>query len=341
MTSKPLVALTLGDASGIGPELVARLVERAEWRDVARAVIVGDRWVWEAGQGVAGVRPTVRLVRDLAQARQGDEGVCAFLEIQTVSQDDVAVGRATAAAGRGALTALNVCLEGVRGGAVDAVCFAPLNKHAMKLGGLKFEDELHHFADFFGVESYFCEFNTLGQLWTSRVSSHVPMKEIFRHITPDRLEAAAQLTWKTLREAGFDSPRIGVAALNPHGGDGGTCGREEVDILAPTLERLRHAGVPVAGPFPADTIFLKARDGLLDAIVTLYHDQGQIAIKLMGFERGVTVQGGLPAPITTPSHGTAFDIAGLGRARPDAMVQAFLLAASMGAAKRVAMERAR
>jgi 4-hydroxythreonine-4-phosphate dehydrogenase len=180
------------------------------------------------------------------------------------------------------------------------------------------------------VTDYFCEFNTLGTLWTSRISSHIPLAEIPKYVTKDRIKAAARLTYQTLKRAGFEKPRVGIAALNPHGGDGGTCGREEIDIIEPAARELNAEGLPIEGPYPADTIFLKAQAGILDAIVTMYHDQGQVAIKLMGFSRGVTVQGGLPAPITTPAHGTAFDITGAGTANVEAMTQALLLAAKMG-----------
>ena len=129
-------------------------------------------------------------------------------------------------------------------------------------------------------------------------------------------------------------PRVAVAGFNPHNGDGGTCGREEIDIIEPAVRKLNARGIEVVGPYPADTIFLKARDGELDAIVTMYHDQGQIAIKLMGFSKGVTVQGGLPVPITTPAHGTAYDIAGEGRANVDAIANAFDIARRMGLAYR-------
>ena len=218
-------------------------------------------------------------------------------------------------------------------GDIDAVCFAPLNKQAMKKGGMAFEDEQHFFADHLGVTGYFCEFNTLGTLWTSRISSHIPLADIPKYVTKDRIKAAARLTFQTLKRAGFAAPRVALAALNPHGGDGGTCGREEIDIIEPAARELNEEGLPILGPFPADTIFLKARDGQLDSIVTMYHDQGQVAVKLLGFERGVTVAGGLPVPITTPAHGTAFDIVGQGKANAEAMTQAFLLAAKMGAAR--------
>ncbi len=330
--TRPVVAVSFGDASGIGPELVARLLARPDVKDAGQILVVGDDWVWQEAKRVAGTAPAVTVIRDWTEARGGD-GTPLFLPLETVNRTDVVTGQVTAAAGAGARTALRACLDAVKCGDIDAICFAPLNKLAMKKGGMAFEDELHFFADYFGVTDYFCEFNTLGTLWTSRISSHIPLADIPKYVTKDRIKAAARLTYQTLKRAGFADPRVAVAALNPHGGEGGTCGREEIDIIAPAVRELNQEGLPIQGPFPADTIFLKARDGALDSIVTMYHDQGQVAVKLMGFERGVTVQGGLPAPITTPAHGTAFDIVGQGKANAEAMTQAFLLAAKMGAAR--------
>ncbi|HEV2674954.1 MAG TPA: 4-hydroxythreonine-4-phosphate dehydrogenase PdxA [Aliidongia sp.] len=333
-STRPVVALTLGDASGIGPELVAKLLSRPDVVAAARIVLVGDPWVWAEGQRVANLTPTVRPIENWAAAKTGGDDLPMFLATDTVAQADIVPGRMTAAAGRGARAALTLCLDAFTRHDIDAICFAPLNKQALKKGGMAFEDELHFFADHLGVTSYFCEFNTLGTLWTSRISSHVPLAQVTTLITKDRIKAAAKLTGETLRRAGFANPRIGLAALNPHGGDGGTCGREEIDIIEPAARELNAEGVPILGPYPADTIFLKARDGLLDAVVTMYHDQGQVAIKLLGFEKGVTVQGGLPVPITTPAHGTAFDIVGANKANVEATAQAFLLAARLGASYR-------
>jgi 4-hydroxythreonine-4-phosphate dehydrogenase len=330
--SKPVVAVTFGDTSGIGPELVAKLLTRPQALAAAHIVLVGDAWVWAEGQRIAGSDIKIRTITDWRQAREGD-GMAMLLEIDTVAKTDILAAQITAAAGRGARTALTACLDAAKRGDIDAICFAPLNKLAMKKGGMDFEDELHFFADYFGVTDYFCEFNTLGTLWTSRISSHIPLADIPKYVTGDRIKAAARLTWRTLKQAGFAQPRVAVAALNPHGGEGGTCGREEIDIIAPAVKELNEEALPILGPFPADTIFLKARDGQLDSIVTMYHDQGQVAVKLLGFERGVTVQGGLPIPITTPAHGTAFDIAGQGKANAEAMTQAFLLAAKMAATR--------
>lgn len=331
----PVVALTLGDPAGIGPELMASLMARTDLMSQANVVLVGDPWLWSDGQRVAGLSVPTRPVASLSEVRsRPDPATPAFMAVHTVKQAEVHRSLAEAAGGRSVLQVLDLCMDAALRRDIDAICFAPLNKHAMKQGGLQHEDELHHFAQHLGVKTYFCEFNTLGGLWTSRVSSHVPLKDAAKYLEKSRIMDAASLIYRSLQANGVSHPRVAVAGFNPHNGDGGTCGREEIDIIEPAVRALNAAGLPVLGPFPADTIFLKARAGELDAVVTLYHDQGQIAIKLMGFSQGVTVQGGLPIPITTPAHGTAYDIAGLGRANVDATANAFRIACRMGRAYR-------
>jgi 4-hydroxythreonine-4-phosphate dehydrogenase len=332
--AQPVVAVTLGDPAGIGPELVARLLARPDLMRLANVVLVGDPWLWEEGQAIAGVQVPTQAVSGFAEVRgRANTAIPAFLATHTVKPEQVVKAQAGAAGGASVLAVLDRCMDATLAGHIDAITFAPLNKHAMKMGGLKHEDELHHFAQHLGVTGYFCEFNTLNGLWTSRISSHVPLKDVPLYLDQQRIIDAATLIYKSLQLSGNATPRVAVAGFNPHNGDGGTCGREEIDIIAPAVARLAAMGMPVQGPFPADTIFLKARDGDYQAIVTMYHDQGQIAIKLMGFSQGVTVQGGLPIPITTPAHGTAFDIVGLGKANVDATANAFKIACRMGQAR--------
>jgi 4-hydroxythreonine-4-phosphate dehydrogenase len=331
----PVVALTLGDPAGIGSELIVKLLARPQVTQQANVVLVGDPWLWAEGQKIAGVQIPSVVVSSFAEVRsRQDAAAPAFLAVHTVSHDQVNRGIAASAGGKSVLQILDNCMGAALRNEVDAICFAPLNKQAMKLGGLKHEDELHHFAEYLGVKGYFCEFNTLHGLWTSRISSHVPLADVPKYIEKSRIIAAATLIYRSLQANGIAAPRVAVAGFNPHNGDGGTCGREEIDVIAPAVQALNEAGLPVVGPYPADTIFLKAKAGELDAIVTMYHDQGQIAIKLMGFSQGVTVQGGLPIPITTPAHGTAYDIAGLGKANVDATANAFDIACRMGSAYR-------
>jgi 4-hydroxythreonine-4-phosphate dehydrogenase len=335
INQRPVVAVTLGDPAGIGPELAARLLARPQTMQAASVVLVGDPWLWALGQQQAGMSIATQEVGSFAEVRErGSAPLPAFLPVQSVEAGEVRIATAAAPGGRSVLQVLDRCMDATRAGQVDAICFAPLNKHAMKLGGLRHEDELHHFAEHLGVDTYFCEFNTLDGLWTSRISSHVPLKDVPRYINRERVIAAATLLYASLQANGLAQPRVAVAGLNPHNGEGGTCGREEIDIIGPAVRELNASGMAISGPFSADTIFLRARDGDVDGIVTMYHDQGQIALKLMGFSRGVTVQGGLPIPITTPAHGTAYDIAGQGKADVTAIANAFAIAARMGAAGR-------
>jgi 4-hydroxythreonine-4-phosphate dehydrogenase len=231
--------------------------------------------------------------------------------------------------GTSALENLNTALQLAQDGIIDAITFGPFNKAALIEAGLGHEDELHYMAEFLGVEGYISELNTLDGIWTSRVSSHIALSEVPDYVNEERITKAVHLIDNVLKRSGLSRPRLSVAALNPHAGDNGNFGTEEIDVIQPTVDKLRKGQVNVDGPWPSDTVFLKAKAGDVDGIITMYHDQGQIALKLMGFDRGVTVQGGIPFPVTTPAHGTAFDIAGAGKADVKAMQAAFSIACNM------------
>ena len=258
-----------------------------------------------------------------------DSGSFAFHSTQTISIDDVRISEATQSSGASVLNTLNVALDFAKDGIVDAVVFAPFNKQAMHFAGLGHDDELHYMATRLKVNNYISELNTFDGMWTSRVTSHIALKDVAERINEHSIGEAVRLIHGVLCKSGIASPKISVAALNPHAGDGGNFGREEIDIIAPAVQSLQAAGLPVDGPWPSDTVFLKAIAKEIDAVVTMYHDQGQIALKLLGFSRGVTVQGGIPFPVTTPAHGTAFDIAGQGKANLGATRAAFDLACKM------------
>jgi 4-hydroxy-L-threonine phosphate dehydrogenase PdxA len=220
-----------------------------------------------------------------------------------------------------------------RGGRIDGIVFAPLNKTALHAGGWRFNDEHQMFAHLTGHTGFFGEMNVLDSVWMSRVTSHVALRTALEQITAERIDQALTLADETMRSAGFEKPRIAVAALNPHAGENGLFGREELDLIAPAVTRGAERGIACRGPFPADTVFLKAFAGEYDGVLTMYHDQGQIATKLRGFNRGVTVTGGLSTVFTTPAHGTAFDIVGKGCANTGALEQAVRLAARLTAAR--------
>ena len=327
---KPRIALIPGDPSGIGPELVAKLLSEPGLSEEADVLVIGDRHVLELGQQQAGMKNTFKPIDPLkSEWLSADSDSFAFHSTQTISIDDVRISEATQSSGASVLNTLNVALDFAKDGIVDAVVFAPFNKQAMHFAGLGHDDELHYMATRLKVNNYISELNTFDGMWTSRVTSHIALKDVAERINEHSIGEAVRLIHGVLCNSGIASPKISVAALNPHAGDGGNFGREEIDVIFPAVRSLQSEGLPVDGPWPSDTVFLKAIAKEIDAVVTMYHDQGQIALKLLGFSRGVTVQGGIPFPVTTPAHGTAFDIAGQGKANLGATRAAFDLACKM------------
>ena len=325
---KPKIGIIPGDPGGIGPELIAKLLSKEETAEKADILLIGDGHLFAQGMQQADASYELRACQHLEGEWTTGDGYAHF-DRQTITEDEVSIADVTLANGKSALDNLNCALELARDGIIDAITFGPFNKAALIEAGLGHEDELHYMAEFLGVETYISELNTLEGLWTSRVSSHIALKDVPDYITDHRISEAVHLIDKTLRRSGMSRPRLSVAALNPHAGDNGNFGREEIDVISPTVQKLQSEQVNVDGPWPSDTVFLKAKAGEVDGIITMYHDQGQIALKLMGFDRGVTVQGGIPFPVTTPAHGTAFDIAGTGTADAKAMTAAFDIACNM------------
>jgi 4-hydroxythreonine-4-phosphate dehydrogenase len=328
-SGKPTIALAMGDPAGISPELTAKAVTLDEVRGAARLVVIGDRRVFDEGARVAQVPAGLDVVPDGDRMPAGDR--VAFMDLAHTDPATIERGVASAAGGRSALANYRCALRLVARGDANAVCFTPFNKQAMRLAEPTYEDEIGFTAGVLGTTGPATEFNILEGLWNARVTSHVPLEEVASLLTIDRIVEALELTDRALRAAGLDKPRIGVAALNPHAGDGGNFGRQEIDIIGPAVQRANARGIGADGPYPADTVFVRARGGQFDAVLTMYHDQGQIAMKLMGFDRGVTLLGGFPFPICTPAHGTAYDIAGRGIANIGATRAALLLAAKMAA----------
>ena len=316
MSGGPVIALFAGDPAGIGPELIARLLAEGEATKRADIRLIASRKVLADGMRDAGCRFDFEplLVKWAGLDAEGFER-----------------GVAGPKNGRFMLDGLKAGVDLCRSGEAGALCFAPLNKAALRAGGMDHPDELHWFQEVLAFDGTCVELNVLENLWTSRVTSHIALADVSRSLRKEKVAEMVELITQSLRRAGVEKPRIAVCGLNPHNGDGGAYGREEIDVIEPGVEIARKRGFPADGPYPADTIFVRAtrKEGGYDGVVTMYHDQGQIAMKLLGFERGVTVQGGLPMPITTPAHGTAYDIAGRGIANAGAMKNAFDLACRM------------
>jgi 4-hydroxythreonine-4-phosphate dehydrogenase len=335
MTPLPTIGLMLGDVTGIGPEISAKLLASGKFSDSAQLVVIGDARVLELGMRDAGVAVRYTAYRSIDEVKWPREDL-PLVDLHNVDPAQFRRGEVSAESGRLTGETLKTMIDLALAGKLDGICFAPLNKGALHQGGWKFPDEHQMFAKLTGHSGFFGEMNVIKEFSTFRVTSHVALREALNMITPERISAAIRLADNTLRAAGYDAPRIAVAALNPHNGENGLFGDEEIRIIRPTVENMRAAGVNCSGPISSDVIFLKALRGEFDGVVMMYHDQGQIATKLLGFNKGVTVTAGLKTVFTTPAHGTAFDIVGKNQANPGALEHALTLAVKFAAARRAA-----
>ena len=328
--AKPVIALAMGDPAGISPELTVKVAALDEVRSKARLIVIGDRRVFDAGAAVAGIKADLKTVGPDANltAHRGEH---LFIDLEHLNLASVERGVATKSGGDFALENYRRALSLARDRVVDAVCFTPFNKRAMRLARPDYDDEIAFSAEVVGLKTPASEFNVLDKLWNARVTSHIALKDVASQLTVERISRSLKLTDRCMRLAGFKQPRIAVAGLNPHAGDSGNFGSEEIEVIGPAVNAGKREGIAVEGPFPADTVFLRAKNGDFDGVLTMYHDQGQIAMKLMGFDRGVTLLGGFPFPICTPAHGTAYDIVGRGIASVGATRAALLIAAEMTA----------
>jgi 4-hydroxythreonine-4-phosphate dehydrogenase len=330
--SLPVIALVPGDCTGIGPEQTARILADDNLAEVANLVVVGDARVLEMGMAQAGVRLIIEPIASPARASFG-RGVVQLVDLGNIDPSLFPLGKANAESGRLTGETLSRAIDFAKAGEVDAITFAPLNKRAMFDGGWKFPDEHKMFASLLGHKTYFSEMNVLDGQWMSRVTGHQSLREALDGINPESITDAIELADRMMRKAGIAEPRIAVAALNPHAGEGGLFGRDEIETIRPTVEAAAKNGIGCSGPYPADTVYIRAFAGEFDSVVAMYHDQGQIATKLRGFNRGVTVTAGLETVFTTPSHGTAFDIVGKGVAKTGALESAVRLASQLATTK--------
>ena len=221
---------------------------------------------------------------------------------------------------------MDKAMELVNSKKIDAINFAPMNKTSLMMGGCPYNDEHDYFQNKLNMKEFCCEFNVVDNFWTARVTSHIPIKEVPENITRENILKPIKLLDKTLKMSGIKKPRIAVQALNPHA----EFGTEEKDEIIPAIEEAKKMGINADGPLPCDTSFITAfKNKNHDCIVGMYHDALQCGLKAFGFDRGVTVSGGLTVPITTPAHGTAFDIVTKNQANLEPMLNSFKLALKM------------
>jgi 4-hydroxythreonine-4-phosphate dehydrogenase len=323
----PRLLITLGDVAGIGPEIVARAWPALQ--ALCRPVVVGDPvWV-QCGLDLVGCRARVVPICHLDEAEPAVDVVpCLSGSKQDLS--GVQPGQVCAAAGRAAYDFLCRAIDLTLAGAAAGIVTAPLHKEGLRAAGLSYPGHTEILAERTGVREFAMVLAVPG-LAVAHVTLHMALRDVFAHLSPAAVLEKALLLDDLLMRLLGRRPRLGVAALNPHASDGGLFGDEEATIIAPGVEAARARGLEVSGPWPSDTLFVRARDGEFDGIVAMYHDQGHIALKLMGRGRAVNISAGLPIVRTSVAHGTAYDIAGKGLADADSLVEAVRVAAALAA----------
>ena len=325
---RPLVGVTMGDPAGVGSEVAVKAYRRA--REFARVVVVGDADAVRDAVRVSGSDLEVQAVESAANAPD-DPDTIPVLDLANV--DEVVYGDLREAYGRASLAYVEEAIRLAKAGEIDAIATAPINKQATRMAGSEFAGHTGMLADRTDTENYSMML-VEGDLRVTHVSTHVPLREAVGLVTTDRVLDTIRVTAAGLADLGIEDPTVAVAGLNPHAGDGGLLGDEDDAEIAPAVERARAEDIDAVGPESPDTVYVRAARGEADCVVSMYHDQGHIPIKMLGFEAadgvsGVNVTLGLPIVRTSVDHGTAFDIAGEGVASEASMVDAVRVAARM------------
>jgi 4-phospho-D-threonate 3-dehydrogenase / 4-phospho-D-erythronate 3-dehydrogenase len=323
----PRIGITMGDPAGIGPEVVLKAVAEEEVHSVCQPVIIGDAQVLAHNARTLDLQCGYEIIRrDEVLPEESDQPIIYHLDNV---QGHVEPGIESGAAGKAAAGYIESAVSLCAAGEIEAIATAPINKRALFLGGYSFPGHTEFLAHLTGIDDYAMGF-VAANLRVVLISTHVPLVDAIRLVRRDRFEKTIRLTDHELRRWGIERPRIAVAALNPHGAEGGLFGIEESSEIAPAVEACRALDqINVRGPFSADTVFLRASRGEFDAVVACYHDQAMIPVKCLSFGEAVNVTLGLPFIRTSVDHGTAFDIAGKGIAEHSSMVAAIRLAAEL------------
>ena len=331
---RPLLAITEGDPAGIGPEVVLKALARhPDLYDRCRPLVVGDRRI--LARAAPWVGAAALDLSPLSHPRDGvyRPGTVDLLDLADADPAACPIGQERAAAGRAAVEAVFAACDLALAGAADAVVTAPLNKAAMHLAGFAYAGHTELLAERTGAARV--SMLLVGPtLKVVHVSTHVSLAEAIRRVTTERVIETIRLAAEACAALGVPHPRIAVAGLNPHAGEGGLFGDEEARAIAPAIAAARAEGLDVSDPQPPDTVFLRATKGAYDIVVAMYHDQGHVPMKLLAFDSGVNVSVGLPIVRTSVDHGTAFDIAGTGTANEESMVAAIDVAIQMAHARR-------
>jgi 4-phospho-D-threonate 3-dehydrogenase / 4-phospho-D-erythronate 3-dehydrogenase len=331
MNERPLLAITMGDPAGIGPEVVVKALatENALYA-MARPLVVGDAGVLREAAAVCGLEVAIRPLEDPDHPERApyDGTDVDVLDLGNVEPADWAWGRLSAGSGRAAMQFVERAMALTDAGTTAAIVTAPINKEATTLAGYQDLGHMELFGRVYRAQNQ-ATMLVSGRLRCVHLSTHYSLRDALDRITRERVLQRIVTTDEDFRRWGMARPRIAVSGVNPHNGEGGLMGKEEIEHLAPAVADARARGIEALGPYPADSVYVRALRGEFDAVVAMYHDQGHIPVKVHGFEESVSVALGLPIVRTSVDHGTAFDIAGTGKADARSMAESIRVAAQI------------
>ena len=329
---KPIVGITMGDAAGIGPELILKAFKNGGLRGICRPLVIGSLAAMEFYRERLNIGLEFRAIDDPAAA-EFEAGVLDILDLGLVDVASLKIGVVQAGPGKAAVVYTQKAGNMAMAGTIDAIVSAPLNKEAMRKAGYSFEGQTQILAELTGSKR-FGMILLLGSIRVMMLTNHMALRAACDAVSKERVFEMITLADESLRGFGIERPKIAVAGLNPHSGEGGLFGREEIEGSIPAIEAASANGIDVTGPVPADVVFVKAREGGYDLVLAMYHDQANMAAKLLGFGEVVTLLAGLPIIRTSVGHGTAFDIAGKGIADHTNFVRAIETAAELAGIKK-------
>jgi 4-hydroxythreonine-4-phosphate dehydrogenase len=329
--SKPILAVTLGDAAGSGPELIAKAFVDPEVRGVCRPVAVGDAGTVRAALALANVSAEVRVLSRAANAPD-DLRTIPVVDLANLDAARLERGKVSPATGRAAYESIKRAVELTLAGDTHAVVTSAINKAALHAAGHRYDGHTELLAELCGRPKVTMML-VAGKLRVCHVSTHVALREAIARVQPERILQVIKLAHEGVRELGVDRPHIAVAGLNPHAGEGGLFGDEEIEVISPAIAEAVRRGFRVTGPYAGDTVFFRTLQGEFDCGIAMYHDQGHVAAKMLGIWQGVNVTLGLPIIRTSVEHGTDFANAGKGTGDPRSLVQALKLAATMAGSR--------
>ena len=324
--NRPIIAITMGDPVGIGPEIILLSLCRPSIYNVCRPLVIGDLRILDAAKKRVRSKLNIKPVKDPDDGSY-ELGSVDLLNLSEIVPNKVLWGNPTAETGKAMIRYIKTASDLATRGRIEAMVTCPINKMAMKIAGCHYNGHTELLAERTRSEN-FAMMLAGKKLRVVLVTIHVPLKEVPSLLTEQKVLSTIKLAWQTLHERfGLKTPRIAVAGLNPHAGEGGMFGNEEKTIITPAIQNAGNQGFDVIGPLPPDTVFYQAANGRFDAVVSMYHDQGLIPFKLIHFNDGVNITLGLPIIRTSVDHGTAYDIAGTGTADPGSLIAAITMAA--------------